>query len=64
MEYGIFGEGSHISTNQKRENDAYSLLSSDWFKIEPLPRKYRTLSNSEITSGFYSVVTYVSVLDG
>ena len=26
IEYGIFGEGSHISTNQKRENGAFSLL--------------------------------------
>ena len=26
IEYGIFGEGSHISTNQKLENGAFSLL--------------------------------------
>ena len=26
IEYGIFGEGSHISTNQKRENGAFPLL--------------------------------------
>ena len=26
IEYGIFGEGSHIPTNQKRENGAFSLL--------------------------------------
>ena len=26
IEYGIFGEGSHISTNQKRENTVFSLL--------------------------------------
>ena len=25
IEYGIFGEGSQISTNQKRENSAISL---------------------------------------
>ena len=25
-EYGIFGEGSHILTNQKRDNCAFSLL--------------------------------------
>ena len=26
IEYEIFGEGSHISTNQKRENSAFSPL--------------------------------------
>ena len=26
IEYSIFGEGSHILTNQKRENGAFSLL--------------------------------------
>ena len=26
IEYGIFREGSHISTNQKRENGAFSPL--------------------------------------
>ena len=26
IEYGIFGEGSHISTNQKREITVFSLL--------------------------------------
>ena len=26
IEYEIFGEGSHISTNQKREKGAFSLL--------------------------------------
>ena len=26
IEYGIIGEGSHISTNQERENSAFSLL--------------------------------------
>ena len=26
IEHGIFGEGSQISTNHKRENDAFSLL--------------------------------------
>ena len=26
MEYGIFGEGSQISTNQKRERTVFSLL--------------------------------------
>ena len=26
IEYGIFGEGSHIPTNQRRENGAFSLL--------------------------------------
>ena len=26
LEYGIFGEGSHISTNQKREKGVFSLL--------------------------------------
>ena len=26
IEYGIFGEGSQISTNQKLENGAFSLL--------------------------------------
>ena len=26
IEYVIFGEGSHISTNQKRENSAFSPL--------------------------------------
>ena len=26
IEYGIFGEGSQISTNQKRGNGAFSLL--------------------------------------
>ena len=26
IEYEIFGEGSQISTNQKRENSAFSLL--------------------------------------
>ena len=26
IEYGIFGEGSHNLTNQKRENGAFSLL--------------------------------------
>ena len=26
IEYGIFGEGSHISTNQKRESTVFSLL--------------------------------------
>ena len=26
IEYGISGEGSHISTNQNRENSAFSLL--------------------------------------
>ena len=26
IEYGIFGEGSQISTNQKRESTVFSLL--------------------------------------
>ena len=26
IEHGIFGEGSHILTNQKQENGAFSLL--------------------------------------
>ena len=26
IEYGIFGEGSHISINQKRESTVFSLL--------------------------------------
>ena len=26
IEYGIFGEGSQISTNQKQENSAFSFL--------------------------------------
>ena len=26
VEYEIFGEGSHISTNQRRENSAFSPL--------------------------------------
>ena len=26
MEYDIFGEGSHISTNQRRESTVFSLL--------------------------------------
>ena len=42
-EYEIFGEGSHISTNQRRESTVFSLLASDWLKCETLPRKFRTL---------------------
>ena len=39
-EYGIFGEGSQISTNQERESTVFF---SDWLKFESLPRKQRTL---------------------
>ena len=35
IEYDIFGEGSHISTNQKRDSTVFS---SDWLKFETLPR--------------------------
>ena len=41
IKYEIFGEGSQISTNQKRENSAFS-IASDWLKFEK-PRKFRTL---------------------
>ena len=44
IEYEIFGEGSQISTNQKRESTVLSearkqcFLASDWLKFETLPR--------------------------
>ena len=40
IEYGIFGEGSQISTYQK-------LLASDWLKFVTLSCKYRTLFKSD-----------------
>ena len=40
IEYGIFGEGSQILTNQKQE---IIFLASDWLKFVTLPRKYRNL---------------------
>ena len=31
IEYGIFGEGSHISANQNQENSGFSILiGSNW----------------------------------
>ena len=35
IEYGIFGEGSQISTNQNRENSAFSLLIGR--NVKPFP---------------------------
>ena len=39
IEYGILGEGSQISTNQKRESN---IIYSDWLKFGTLPQRYRT----------------------
>ena len=39
--YSIFGEGSHISTNQKLEYGAFLLLIG--INMRPFPEKYRTL---------------------
>ena len=41
--YDIFGEGSQILTNQKREDSAFSALASDLLKFGALPRNNRTL---------------------
>ena len=35
IEHGLFGEGSHISTNKKQENSAFSFLIG--CKLGPLP---------------------------
>ena len=42
IEYGIFGEGSQISTKPEARRDS-CFFASDWTKFETLPRKYRTL---------------------
>ena len=42
MEYGIIGDGSQISTNQKRESTVFSLLIGE--NLRPFPENtYRTL---------------------
>ena len=43
IEYGIFGEGSQISSNQKSEARKQCFLVSDWSKFGPLPQKCRAL---------------------
>ena len=44
LEYGTSGEGSQISTNQKRESTVFSPLIGR--NLRPFPEKYRTLSLS------------------
>ena len=58
IEYGIFGEGSHISTNQKRENSASSLLIGG--NLRPFPEKKCTLYlvHRRDTTGWYQVVSH------
>ena len=38
LEYGIFGEGSQISTNQKRERTVFSLLIG--WNLRPFPENF------------------------
>ena len=58
---GIFGEGSQVSTNQKRESTVFSVLASDWSKFETLPRKCRTLyTSSRLTN--YTIFPTVKIL--
>ena len=46
IEYGIFGEVSQISTNQKRENSAFSLL---------IGQNMRPFSENTV---FYTILQY------